>query len=150
MFFALLTVILLVSPNVAAESEWQLSLQVDLGSDQGQNYGTLFELTDNRGRAIAGAGYVGSYNTQSRGDRRTLHFFIKPQQDIPFRPVKLPRPSSDTGTYLYDFEGAIYSKGRGGNDRRLRTWNTASEAWENDDQNSGICCCRCRPVVDFG
>src|SRR5690606_29007431 len=43
--------------------EWRVEVEIELGEDRGQNFGTLFEVTDAEGRAIAGAGFPGAYNT---------------------------------------------------------------------------------------
>lgn len=125
---------LLLTPysSVAAQPDWNLTLQVDLGTDLGQNFGTLFQLVDENDQVIAGAGYVGSYNTQSRSDRRALHFFVKPEQDESFQPTVLPKPTTDAGTYLYDFDGKLFSKGRGGKDSQLKLWNTNSKSWSEE------------------
>ena len=136
LFAVLLFTAFSTNQALSTPPDWNLSLKLDLGPDLGQNYGTLFELTDDSGTTIAGAGYVGSYNTQSRSDRRALHFFVKSSQATDFNPEPLPRPSTDAGTYLYDFQDKLFSLGRGGNDQRHRQWNTVSATWQDDNQTA--------------
>jgi len=131
-FIALLYVLYCASPITAAQPDWSLSLQVDLGTDQGQNFGTLFELVDPAGQVIAGAGYVGAYNTQSRSDRRSLQFFVKPQQNPSFQPRRLPRPTTNAGTYLHEFNGDLFSKSRGGKDQQLKRLDKSEQNWTPD------------------
>ena len=120
---------------VAAGDVFSISMRVDLGLDVGQNFGSLFEARDAEGRVVAGAGYLGSYNTQARSDRRLVHFYVKPAEDIPFEPETLPRPTSDAGTYLFEFDGRLFSQPRGGAaDRRLRVWNENGGRWQVDDR----------------
>ena len=113
----------------SAGSDFSVRLQVDLQQDVGQNFGTLFEAVDAEGNVVAGAGYVGSYNTQSRSDRRNLHFFVKSETTVPFDPRPLARPAENSGTYLFEFDDRLYSRGRGGSDRKLRVWNPDVSQW---------------------
>src|SRR5438876_1121833 len=82
---------------VLSKHDLQVSLRVDLGQDVGQNFGTLFEALDGDGNAIAGAGFLGSCNTQERSDRRMLHVYVKTAPDSEFKPQPLPRPTGDAG-----------------------------------------------------
>jgi len=74
---AFVACILVTSAVCSADPDFSMRLRVDLQQDVGQNFGTLFEAVDDEGHVVAGAGYVGSYNTQARSDRRSLHFFVK-------------------------------------------------------------------------
>ena len=78
-----------VGPNDRIESQskketnrmvFKVSMRIDLGRDLGQNFGSLFEETDELGNVVAGVGFLGVHNTEARSDRRNLHFFLKPQQ----------------------------------------------------------------------
>ncbi|MCA9230301.1 MAG: family 10 glycosylhydrolase [Planctomycetales bacterium] len=124
--------ILLASTARAADSEFQVRIQVDFQQDVGQNFGSLFEAHDAQGEIVAGAGYVGSYNTQSRSDRRNLHFFVRSKAASDFNLHPLPRPTTDAGTYLFDFDNRVYSQGRGGEDNHLRAWDTKAGRWVQD------------------
>jgi len=132
--FVTLAIWLLACPVRAKQVDFEVTAEVDLGKDVGQNFGMLFEVVDTKGNAVAGAGYVGSYNTQSRSDRRALHFFLKPAQGQPFEPVAIARPSADSGTYLYGFQGRLFSKARGGNDHQLKVWNAKLGRWNQELQ----------------
>ena len=46
-----------------------VTVKLDFGKDRGQNFGTLFEARDGKGRARFGAGFMGLYNTCFRADR---------------------------------------------------------------------------------
>jgi len=128
-FIVFFVCLLTASFSQSADTDFSLRLQVDLQKDIGQNFGTLFEAVDAEGNVVAGAGYVGSYNTQSRSDRRNLHFFVKSQGKTTFDPQPLPHPTDNAGTYLYEFNDQLYSKVRGGLDRRLRVWDAAGKQW---------------------
>ena len=82
---------LVASSAWSADSKFRVRLEVDLERDNGrENFGTLFQAVDAEGEVVAGAGYVGSYNTQARSDRRSLHFFVKSKQTPDFDPRPLP------------------------------------------------------------
>jgi hypothetical protein len=108
-------------------------LRVDLGADVGQNLGTLFEARDAHGKVVAGAGFLGDYNTQDRGDRRLLHAYVKVPEAEQFALEPLPRPAEDAGTYLFGFGNRLFAKGRGGVDAKLRVWNPERGEWEVDE-----------------
>ena len=83
----------------------QIETVIDLGEDRGQNFGSLFEARDNKGRVVLGAGFVGVYNTMFRGDRQTVQFFIRPADDrVQFTSKTLPRSTRDGGTYLFGLD----------------------------------------------
>ena len=55
-----------------------ISATVDFGQDVGQNLGSLFQARDAAGKVVAGAGYLGAFNTDARSDRHALQVFVKP------------------------------------------------------------------------
>ncbi|MDH7570302.1 MAG: hypothetical protein QHJ73_12045 [Armatimonadota bacterium] len=118
------------APNTPARALLDVSATVDLGEDLGQNFGSLFEATDPQGRVVAGAGFLGLYNTMFRADRHTLHAFVRPPEgnDVPTR-APLPRYSNDTGVYIGDVDGRLCALGKG-RDRRIYLWNAAAGEWE--------------------
>lgn len=103
----------------------------NFGEDAGQSLGTLFEALDATGRPVAAAGFVDSYNTQDRSDRRLLQAYVRTATDPALAPDRLPRPTADAGTYLFGFQNRLYSYGRGGSDGRLRVWDGSQ--WQIDD-----------------
>lgn len=110
----------------------QVTMQVDFGKDLGQSFGSLFEVRDSRGRVIAGAGFADVYNTMFRNDRSTLQFFVRPDtEDNQFTLERLPRPTTDCGTYLFDMDGKLYARSYI-NDQTLRRWNEATKSWDED------------------
>ena len=115
---------------------FNVSMQVDLGEDIGQNFGALFEAADAQGHIVAGAGFLGLHNTDARSDRRVLHVFVKPPTgNDAFTVQKLPKPSNDAGVYLNDFDRKLFARGRGGRkDDRLRFWDEAAQRWVVDDK----------------
>jgi len=115
-------------------SRLHLTARVELGRDLGQPFGTLWEATDARGHAVAGAGFLNAYNTQDRSDRRMLHVYVRTAGEEPFATERLPRPTADAGTYLFGFDGKLFAKGRGGTDNRLRVWRPETGQWEVDTQ----------------
>lgn len=135
-FCALSGCLLVIVISGVADAEYTQKVRVDFGQDIGQNFGTLFEAVDVQGTVVAGAGFAGSYNTQSRSDRRSLHFFIKSRREPEFKPLPLPRPTTDAGTYLFDYDSRLFSKGRGGKDPKLRYWDGDAHQWKVDDKTA--------------
>ena len=123
------------APLVAAGKEQiQVTLSVDLGLDRGQAFGTLWEAVNAEGRPVAGAGFLSAYNTQDRSDRRMLHVYVRTSGEAPFAPERLPRPTTDAGTYLFGFDGHLFAKGRGAIDTKLRVWRPEAGRWEVDEK----------------
>lgn len=107
-----------------------VTLEVDFGEDTGQNFGTLFEATDSQGRVVAGAGFLGLYNTMFRADRRTLHAFVRPPEESETMPFeRLPRYSADNGIYVGDMEGRLCALAQR-EERRLHFWDPKTHQWE--------------------
>ncbi len=108
------------------------SVEVDLGRDVGQSFGSLFEVRDGRGRVVAGAGFQDVYNTRFRTDRHTLQFFVRPEQgDEEFTIERLPHPDLDCGIYLFDLDEQVYAWTTvGGNS--VRRWDAGSGEWVNE------------------
>lgn len=111
--------------------EVTVTVQTEFDEDTGQALGTLFEALDVTGRPIAGEGFVNTYNTQDRSDRRLLQVYVHTGPEPPLTPDRLPRPTRDAGTYLFGFKNQLYSMGRGGADGRLRAWD--GQQWQDDD-----------------
>jgi hypothetical protein len=82
----------------------------------------------------AGAGFLNAYNTQDRSDRRMLQVFVRTGGEETFATELLPRPTTDAGTYLFGFDGQLFSKGRGAIDNKLRVWRQQDGHWEVDKQ----------------
>ncbi len=130
-------VVLAAMPTLvsADENAFTITMRVDFGQDIGQNFGTLFEARNAQGRVVAGAGYLGTYNTQARSDRRLVHYYVKPSGEHVFKPQVLPRPTTDAGTYLYEYDNKLFSKPRGGaTHKELRVWDEAKNRWQIDDK----------------
>lgn len=117
-------------PVMGAEpTDVTFAVEVDLGEDVGQSFGSLFEVRDSRGRVVAGAGFQDVYNTRFRTDRHTLQFFVRPESgDDAFTLERLPHPDLDCGIYLFDLDGQAYAwTSVGGNS--VRRWDAESGAW---------------------
>ena len=102
-----------------------MKIVVDLGEDVGQNYGSLFEITDGDGMVVGGAGFEGVYNTTGRGNRRRLHAVCEiagpAAASIDVKP--LPRSTTDAGVYLrISMDGSQAQSASGGKDRQLKAW----------------------------
>jgi len=109
----------------------EITATVDFGEDLGQNFGSLFEARDADGRTVYGAGFAGLYNTAFRMDRFTLQFFVR-DGDGKVTFEKLPPPSNDGGTYLFDWDGRLYQFSWY-QDRIARWWNDETRTWEVDE-----------------
>ncbi|WP_197440515.1 family 10 glycosylhydrolase [Polystyrenella longa] len=103
-------------------------MEVDFGKDHGQNLGSLFEVYDADGNVVAGAGFVGTYNSYIRNDRERLHFFLKSAEAKP-EVEPLLRVNETTGVYLSDLREQLYARGRSAKDDRFYEWNSESADW---------------------
>lgn len=112
----------------AGQPVLNVKVEVDFGKDEGQNFGSLFEAYDKQGNVVAGAGFLGAYNTQPRSDRGRLHFFLKTDQ-LDTKPVEMPRVNNQTGIYLSDRGETLMGHTRNGPDRGLYYWNKQDQKW---------------------
>ncbi|MFT4590439.1 MAG: hypothetical protein ACI8QF_004570 [Limisphaerales bacterium] len=117
-----------------AQSSFRVEMRVDFGADKGQAMGSLFELRSPEGRALAGAGFLETYNTQARSDRRKVTFYVAPPEgDWPVKVERLPRPTPDSGVYLFDKGDRLFSATRSGaTDNKLRYWDANHGEWIED------------------
>ncbi len=115
---------------------FRISVTVDFGKDLGQNWGSLFELHNDQGRVVAGAGFLGAYNTQPRSNRRQLNCFVRnPDRPWTVASQVLPRVNRDAGVYLWNVDGELMAASRsGGDDPRPRRWSPAGQHWVLDEQ----------------
>lgn len=112
----------------------KISVTVELGQDRGQSVGSLFEIFDESGQTVAGAGFLGAYNTQPRSDRQQLQFFLKPSAEKYQATVtRLPAISEMSGSYPFSVQGKLYTVARGGSDMLVRRWNPSENNWVPDD-----------------
>lgn len=110
----------------------RVELTVDFGPDRGQNFGSLFEITDAKGNVVAGAGFLGAYNTYIRSERTTLQCFVRStNQSQEWSIEKLP-PVHTTATGLYPFTlgGQLYVFDTADSEPHIHRWNDSSETWE--------------------
>lgn len=124
----------------------RITTTVDFGRDRGQNFGTLFEARDDSGNVVAGAGFVGVYNTRFRHDRHTLQLFVRPRNGTSdYRLERLPRAETRpvlAGCYLFDFDGKVHATSHRGDDvvrpgegtAAVRAWDTAAGGWRVEPQ----------------
>jgi len=105
-------------------------MTVDFGADQGQNRGTLFEITDEEGHARIGAGFQGVWNTHYPGDRFSLQLWERPGPDgeaVSFQP--LPRPSEGSLHYLFGTADGVHATCYTG-DIPFKRWQNEKRQWE--------------------
>ncbi len=112
-----------------------IHLVVDFGADKGQNFGSLFEVRGADGQVVAGAGFLGAYNTQPRSDRHQLQVFVRgANASREWQIERLPDvPSDACGYYPFVLEGQAYLISRSGLDARVWRWDEASSAWKAAD-----------------
>ncbi len=109
------------------------SVAVDRGPDLGQNFGSLFEVHTKGGGLVIGAGFLGLYNTRLREDRHAVQFFVRSVDGTrQFTSERLPRPTQDTGTYMFGLDGKLHSCGYA-HDQKVRRWQEESAEWLVDD-----------------
>jgi hypothetical protein len=130
-----LTLVLLDSLCVGDEPGLRVRMTIDLKDDLGQGLGTLWEAVDSQGRPMAGAGFLNAYNTQDRSDRQMLHVYVRTSGEANFAPERLPRSTTDAGTYLFGFDGKLFAKGRSPYmDNKVRVWESGGQRWNVDPQ----------------
>lgn len=118
--------------GVAREPSFHLSLTASREADHGENRGSLFEITDAAGTPIAGAGYLGAYNTFPRSDRDELQIFVRSLgSKANWEIERLPRvESTATGFYPFQVAGDLYVSTRNGSDPRVHRWDDPTSAWQ--------------------
>ncbi|HPK00265.1 MAG TPA: family 10 glycosylhydrolase, partial [Candidatus Hydrogenedentes bacterium] len=127
-----------VTPGATAAAGWKARLTVDLGVDQGQNFGSLFEAVGPDGKPVAGAGFLGAYNTYYRASRHMLHFYVKPPhaQDS-VQATRFPRPSDSCHHYLFDIADTVYAVDRTGTPP-IHRWETEAGQWTATDPPQAV------------
>jgi hypothetical protein len=128
--------ILAAAPSaVMAEAPHKVTftVTVDRGADVGQGFGSLFEVASEDGALVIGAGFQDLYNTQLRGDRHALQFFVRPVDgERSFRVEELPRPNGLCGTYLSGRDEVVRSTYGG-----LKAWDMAAQSWRAEPNVGG-------------
>jgi len=107
--FTVLVFLLTAAPLPAQEEIAEYAVEVDLGEDFGQSFGSLFEVQDADGNVVAGAGFPDTYNTRFRTGRHMIQFHIRSAAGKQFQLERLPHPDLDCGVYLFDYEGSVYA-----------------------------------------
>jgi len=131
MVVALLSLISRPEAVLSADPLTSFSIDVDLGQDLGQSFGSLFEVRDKENRVIAGSGFLDVYNTRFRNDRHTLQFFVRPQESPDeYTVTRLPHPDLDCGIYLLDLNQKIRAWSRAGKDS-VRLWDADTQKWSD-------------------
>jgi hypothetical protein len=133
-----------------SDNVFQLDANVDFGDDLGQDFGSLLEARDADGRVVCGAGFTAVYNTCYRNDRLALQFFIRqPAGENRFAKDRLPRSTTDSGVYIFDYDGRLHARSCSGSmktvpyriqrdsadvdpSRRVRVWDADSGQWHDD------------------
>lgn len=112
------------------QNEVAYECTIDFGRDVGQHLGTVFEIADPAGHALAGAGFMGAYNTYYRSDRFLLHVFVRPPKgdDVP-EISSFPRPSPLPQQYVFGSHAALYADGRSGPES-VYQFNPEDARWE--------------------
>ncbi|QDU11678.1 hypothetical protein [Gimesia aquarii] len=129
------TVFLLILTNafgaIAEKPIAKFSVEVDLGKDVGQSFGTLFEVRNKKNQVIAGAGFLDVYNTRFRSDRHTLQFFVRPEHNARnFSVKRLSHPDLDCGIYLLDLDQKLQAWSSVRNNL-VRLWNPETQTWSD-------------------
>lgn len=123
---------LFIAAGAFADSE--IVVNLDRGEDVGQNFGSLFEAKSTDGKYVVGAGFSGAYNTYYRHDRHTVHFFLRPTEGTrPLEVTRRSRPNDIAGTYLFNFDGQVYSASPD-----VRMWNEGDVAWKPSPTRSRV------------
>ncbi|MEQ1828464.1 MAG: hypothetical protein ABL921_21055 [Pirellula sp.] len=115
----------------ADEPLFRAAAQVAFGDDIGQDFGTLFEVQDDTGRVILGAGFPSVFNTCVRLDRFALQFYVRPNQAVKPEKELLPRPSAIAHQSIQDRDGHLFSWTYH-LDKTLRRWDAHAKLWRED------------------
>lgn len=118
------------SSDVVFEAE----VHMDLGQDVGQDFGSLFEVKDDNGRVIIGAGFASVYNTRYRNDRYNLQFYIRPETDGDQYAVEpIGRMDDDIGgAYMFDLNDKAYAWSLAAG-RPFQYFDTKMGLWQADE-----------------
>ncbi|NQT17704.1 MAG: hypothetical protein HQ582_33420 [Planctomycetes bacterium] len=119
---------LIALPAAGNDETATFQVELDLGKDRGQSFGSVFEARNAAGRVVAGAGFQDVYNTRFRSDRHTIQFFVRPDCDDRFSVTRLAHPDLGCGAYLFDLDEQVYAWSSVRNDS-VRRWDEASGAW---------------------
>lgn len=127
-----LALLLSAAMAFAGEPPFEISFEFSRPHDNGDNPGTLFEVRDPDGRTIAGAGYLGAYNTFPRSDREELQVYLRHEDvDSDWKVEPLPRiDSTATGFYPFQVAGELYVSTRNGVDNRVHRWDHVANSWQ--------------------
>lgn len=128
-------VVLLMSRTVFAEGPPRatFSVTVERGADVGQSFGSLFEAASEDGSLVIGAGFPNLYNTQLRGDRHAVQFYVRPTDgERSVRVEELPRPNHLCGTYLSGRDEVVRSTYGG-----LMAWDPSAKSWRTEPDVGG-------------
>jgi hypothetical protein len=110
-----------------------ITVTVDRGRDEGQCFGSLFEVTSRDGSVVVGAGFQNLYNTRYRADRHSLQFYIRPTSGQRSHTTEnLPRPNDLCGTYLYGRDDVVRSTFGG-----VKAWHKQTGQWESEASHGG-------------
>ncbi len=114
-------------------TQTRITVTIDRGPDEGQSFGSLFELTSSDKSVVVGAGFQNQYNTRYRADRHTIQFFVRPTSGVRKHSTeRLPRPNRLCGTYLYGRDDAVISTYGG-----VGAWNPRTGTWEPEPDPGG-------------
>jgi hypothetical protein len=106
-----------------------VTMDIDLGADHGQNFGTLFTARDASGREVMGAGFPGVYNTMFRLDHHALQFYVRgAAADGDFDLSNLPPHGPDCGSYLFDLDGTLHAYSYVF-ERQVKAWDPGTGTW---------------------
>ncbi len=84
------------------------TVEIEFGKDRGQAFGNLFELVNEQGEVVAGAGFLDVYNTQFRNDRFKLQFYLKNPTPAKPKLERFPVPARNTGLFIFDEGNTLY------------------------------------------
>lgn len=102
------------------------TVEIEFGEDRGQSFGNLFELIDDEGNVLGGAGFLDVYNTRFRNDRYKLQFYIKPTKQTDPLISRHPVPTRHTGLFIFDEGETIYGWA---DDRHTYEFDTQTNTW---------------------
>lgn len=86
--------------------DFEVSFRFDLGSDDGTSLGTIFEVKDQNGAILSGAGFERSFNTKAGSNHRLISFFSRREGKSEL--VDLGQPFNEySSVRLYSYAGRL-------------------------------------------
>jgi hypothetical protein len=117
--------------NINTEN-FEVAVEWRIKDDNGSNPGTFFELWDENGKLIGGAGLNNGVNTQRTTNRQSLSFFLTNNDSIlknQWIDMGNPFPQSNIWNRIFSYKNKLYTFGEDNNNTSLKYFDTDKNTW---------------------